>query len=65
MAVYKGTNSQTIRDSVPLPRVEDIMHVVGQHNVFWKLDLTSGFWQVPMHPNSMPITRFCTPDGLY
>ena len=48
-----------------MPRAEDIVHVVGQHNVFWKLDLKSGFWQVPMHPNSMPITGFCTLDGLY
>ena len=41
---YKGTNSQTVRDSMPLPRAEDIVHGVGQHNVFWKLDLKSSFW---------------------
>lgn len=62
---YKGTNAQTIRDSTPLPHAEDILRIVGQHKVFWKLDLKSGFWQVPVHPDSIPITGFCTPDGLY
>ena len=62
---YKGTNAQTVRDSTPLPRAEDIVRVVGQHRVFWKLDLKSGFWQVPMHPDSVDVTGFCTPDGLY
>ena len=30
---YKGTNAQTVRDSTPLPQVEDIVRVVGQHRV--------------------------------
>ena len=62
---YKGTNSQTVRDSTPLPRVDDIVRIVGKHKKFFKLDLKSGFWQVPMHPDSVPVTGFCTPDGLY
>ena len=62
---YKGTNSQTVRDSTPLPRVDDIVRIVGKHKKFFKLDLKSGFWQVPVHPNSIPITAFITPDGLY
>ena len=62
---YKGTNSQTVRDSTPLPRVDDIVRVVGKHTTFFKLDLKSGFWQVPMHQDSIPTTGFCTPDGLY
>ena len=50
---------------MPLPHVEDIVRVVGQHRVFWKVDLKSGFWQVPVHPDLIPITAFITPDGLY
>ena len=41
------------------------MRIVGKHKKFFKLDLKSGFWQVPMHPDSVPVTGFCTPDGLY
>ena len=62
---FKGTNAQTVRDSTPLPHVEDIVRVVGQHRVFWKVDLKSGFWEVPVHPDSILITAFITPDGLY
>ena len=62
---YKGTNAQTVRDSTPLPYVEDIVRVVGQHRVFWKVDLKSGFRQVPVHPDLISITAFITPDGLY
>ena len=53
---YKGTNSQTVRDSTPLSRVDDIVCVVGKHAKFFKLDLKSGFWQVPMHPDSILVT---------
>ena len=41
---YRWLNSQTIRDSYPLPNIQDIMELVGKHRVFNKLDLKSGFW---------------------
>ena len=41
---YKGTNAQTVCDSMPLPCAENIVQVGGKHHVFWKLDLKSGFW---------------------
>ena len=40
---YKGTKSQTVQDSTPLPRVDDIVRVVGKNTKFFKLDLKSGF----------------------
>lgn len=31
--------------------------------VFTKPDVTSGFWQVPRHKDSMLLTTFITPEG--
>ena len=65
MVNYKVLNSCTVHDSTPLPHMEDIIRVVGQHRVFWKVDLKSEFWQVPVYLESIPVTAFITPDGLY
>ncbi len=46
---YRGLNAQTRRDSHPLPHIQDVLHRVGRHHVWSKLDLKSGFWQIPMH----------------
>ena len=41
---YRRLNAQTIRDSYPQPHIDDVLRTVGQHSVFWKIDLKSGFW---------------------
>ena len=33
--------------------------------MFSKLDANSGFWQIPLTPNSRPLTTFLTPFGRY
>ncbi len=33
--------------------------------MFTSLDLVSGYWQLPMAPESREITAFSTPDGHY
>ncbi len=33
--------------------------------VFSKLDATAGFWQIPLHKDSVPLTTFITPYGRY
>ena len=38
---------------------------MGQHSRFVKLDLKSGFWQIPLDEDSIPKAAFVTPDGLY
>lgn len=38
---------------------------MGQYRHWCKLDLKSGFWQVPLHPNSIPYTGVCTPEELF
>ena len=49
---YRFMNAQTVRDAYPLPNLQDGLAQLGPCRVFNKLDLKSGFWQVPVHPDS-------------
>ena len=62
---YRGLNDVTKTDSFPLPRIEDLLDMLGQARYFSTLDLASGFWQIRMHTYSQEKTAFVTPQGLY
>ena len=62
---YRGLNAATKTDSFPLPRIEDLLNVLGQARYFSTLDLASGFWQIRMHAESQERIAFVTPQGLY
>lgn len=62
---YRELNNNTIPDRHPLPLIGDqIQRLVGA-NYFTSLDMASGFYQIPVHPNSIEITAFVTPDGQF
>eukprot|EP01053_Blabericola_migrator_P006868 Blabericola_migrator_1__6867@NODE_3478_length_1738_cov_13_943148_g2163_i0_p1_GENE_NODE_3478_length_1738_cov_13_943148_g2163_i0NODE_3478_length_1738_cov_13_943148_g2163_i0_p1_ORF_typecomplete_len151_score9_65RVT_1/PF00078_27/5_8e16_NODE_3478_length_1738_cov_13_943148_g2163_i011971649 len=63
--MYTSLNKVTIKDSYPLPRIDDILDDLQPHQYFMKLDLRKGFWQIPLHEESRPKTAFRTPFGLY
>ena len=48
-----------------MPRVADLLDSVGNANYFTKLDLKSGYWQIPVHPDDREKTAFVTQGGLY
>ena len=58
-------NAVTKADTFPLPRVDDLLDQLGKSRYFSTLDLSSGFWQIRIHPGSMEKTAFSTPQGLY
>eukprot|EP01053_Blabericola_migrator_P002779 Blabericola_migrator_1__2778@NODE_1795_length_3783_cov_34_944295_g1030_i1_p1_GENE_NODE_1795_length_3783_cov_34_944295_g1030_i1NODE_1795_length_3783_cov_34_944295_g1030_i1_p1_ORF_typecomplete_len689_score62_31RT_RNaseH_2/PF17919_1/1_1e31RT_RNaseH/PF17917_1/2_9e31RVT_1/PF00078_27/5_5e20RVT_1/PF00078_27/6e03RVP_2/PF08284_11/2e11gagasp_proteas/PF13975_6/1_5e10Integrase_H2C2/PF17921_1/2_9e10RVP/PF00077_20/2_6e09Peptidase_A2B/PF12384_8/1_3e07Asp_protease/PF09668_10/4_6e07Asp_protease_2/PF13650_6/1_8e0 len=62
---YTSLNKVTIKDSYPLPRIDDILDALQPHQYFIKLDLQKGFWQIPLDEDSKPKTAFRTPFGLY
>lgn len=62
---YRLLNLQTIRDSHPLPHLKDVLLKVAQFLVFTKLDLMSGFWQIPVDENSVLYTGVCTGEVLF
>jgi len=64
---YRDLNKVTIKDSYPLPRIDDLLDTVGRSKAkyFSSLDLRSGYWQVGMAPGSKEKTAFYSPKGLY
>jgi len=62
---YRQINSNTITDSYPLPRVEDILADAGRGKIWSKMDMTNSFFHTRMHPDSIHLTAITTPFGLY
>ncbi len=60
---YRRLNLVTKPDTFPLPRIDDLLDQLGAAKYFSTLDLASGYWQVPMHPDSVEKTAFATPQG--
>ena len=62
---YRGLNKLTVRDSYPLPRIDDTLDRLSGARFFTTLDAASGYWQVPLHPPDQHKTTFITHRGLY
>ena len=62
---YCALNSNTVRDSFPLPRIDDILADCGKGKIFGKMDMTNSFFQTRMHPDDIHLTAVQTPWGLY
>ena len=62
---YRRVNDITIKDRFPLPQIADMLGVLGGARYFASLDAASGYWQVPMHPDSIEKTAFTCSEGLF
>lgn len=62
---YRRLNEITLAMKFPLANVRDCLDRLSGSRYFCTLDLKSGFHQMPLHPESIPLTAFVTPDGLY
>ena len=62
---YRMLNQRTVRDSYPLPRIDDLLDVLGEARYFSKIDLRSGYHQVAIEPQDIEKTAFLTKYGLY
>ena len=48
-----------------VPVADDLFQKLGKSRFFSKLDMRSGFFQLPLHPDSRDITSFWWGDNLY
>ena len=62
---YRRLNTQTILDQYPLPNLADFTSRLNGCTIFTKLDLTKGYYQVPMAKGDIPKTAVITPFGLF
>ncbi|CAF1619086.1 unnamed protein product, partial [Adineta ricciae] len=63
---YKRLNLVTIKDSSPLPNMEETLRRLGTgYRYFSKLDLKSGFYQIPIRDEDKAKTAFVTSFGLF
>jgi transposase InsO family protein len=62
---YRRLNQLIRIDSFPLPLTDDLIDKLSGCQVFSKIDLLKGFWQIPMEEKSKHVLAFSTPIGLY
>ena len=62
---YRALNRLTIKNRYPLPRIDDLLDMVGKARFFTSLDLASGYHQIRIPIEDRPKTAFMTPLGHY
>lgn len=65
MCGFDALNKWVRRERRILPAVEQTLAMLAGAKVFTKLDVTSGFWQIPLSEESSLLTKFITPFGRY
>ncbi len=62
---YRKVNAVSKFDAYPMPRVDELLDRLGAARFYSTLDLTKGYWQIPLSPLSKEKTAFTTPFGLH
>ena len=62
---YRQLNAITVKDSFPLPRIDESLEAMEGARFFSSLDLSHGYFQVSMDPDFIPLTAFRVPWGLF
>ncbi len=60
---YRRLNEVSQFDGYPIPRVDELLDCLGRARYISTLDLTKGYWQVPLSENAKLKTAFSTPSG--
>ena len=62
---FRALNKITIKNRYPLPRIEDLQDCLYRAKVFSSIDLTSGYWQIPIRAEDQHKTAFRSRYGHY
>ena len=61
---YRKVNDVSRFDAYHMPRVDELLDRLDTAPFFSTLDLTKGYWQIPLSPESKEKTAFAAADGL-
>ncbi len=62
---YRKVNAVSKFEAYPMPRVDELLDRLGTARIYSTLDLTKGYWQIPLSPLSKEKTAFTTPFVLH
>ena len=62
---FQKLNKITKVDPEPMMTAEDLFRRLSGKKYLSKIDLTKGYWQIPVAPEDVHKTAFVTPDGQY
>ena len=62
---YRRLNSLSKADAYPMPRIDELLDRLGKAKFISTLDLTRGYWQVPLSEEAKEKSAFATPFGLF
>eukprot|EP00745_Piridium_sociabile_P016607 TRINITY_DN2466_c0_g1_i7.p1 TRINITY_DN2466_c0_g1~~TRINITY_DN2466_c0_g1_i7.p1 ORF type:complete len:1403 (+),score=222.61 TRINITY_DN2466_c0_g1_i7:99-4307(+) len=62
---YRRLNKVVEFDAEPMPEIDYLFAKLGEKIIFSKIDLSKGYWQIPVTEEDRPKTAFSTPDGHF
>jgi len=62
---YRQLNERTVRDTYPLPRMDDFLDSLGDAQVFSTLDCNARYWHIPLDEEDKPKTALTCHCGTY
>ena len=62
---YRKLNALTVKDSFPLPKIEECLDTLAGNTWFSTLDMNSGYWQIEIDEKDRHKTAFITKYGLF
>ena len=62
---YQTLNKISVKNIYPLPWIDELINNLKGYNFFTKLDLKSGYHQIPIEPTDVWKTDFKAKEGLF
>ncbi|GFR33125.1 retrovirus-related Pol polyprotein from transposon 412 [Trichonephila clavata] len=62
---YRKLNEMTRTEFYPIPNIEERVETVAAAKFITLIDLTKGYWQIPLSPKAQKIAAFATSFGVY